>query len=104
MFLITPEDSVVTLLTEGRAGEERAVVGASERLRLAEDVPAWHKAARRAIRTGEAVIKYGVSIGRATRDIAPGEWVHLHNMASFVDEKSGTLDLRSGVDTARRYD
>ena len=41
-----------------------------------------HKYARRAIRAGENVVKYGMPIGHATRDIAPGEHVHVHNVAT----------------------
>jgi len=51
-----------------------------------EAVPAGHKYALRAIRAGEAVIKYGETIGRATKDIADGEWVHTHNLRSHLDE------------------
>lgn len=49
-------------------------------------VPAGHKVARRAIPQGELVIKYGEAIGRATRDIQAGEWVHSHNLRSHLDE------------------
>ena len=49
-------------------------------------VPAGHKYARQAIKAGEYVIKYGEIIGRATRDIAEGEWVHTHNVKSHLDE------------------
>lgn len=55
------------------------------------DIPAGHKLALQAIPAGEYVIKYGQIIGRATRDIAPGEWVHTHNVASHLDE---TVDYR----------
>ena len=34
------------------------------------------------IRKGEAVVKYGNPIGRATKDIHIGEWVHSHNLAT----------------------
>lgn len=43
---------------------------------------AGHKFARRAIHAGENVIKYGMPIGHATAEIAPGEHVHTHNMAT----------------------
>jgi hypothetical protein len=43
------------------------------------------------------VIKYGVTIGLATRDIDAGEWVHLHNCRSLLDEGSSTLDLHTGI-------
>jgi altronate dehydratase len=104
MFLISTEDNVATLLRQGEEGEERAIVGASERIRFSEAVPLCHKVARSPILKGEPVVKYGVPIGRATRDIAVGNWVHLHNMESFADEKSSTLDIHSGTDSARRYE
>jgi hypothetical protein len=39
-----------------------------------------HKIALEAIREGEAIRKYGQTIGFASRDIAPGEWIHSHNV------------------------
>ena len=45
-----------------------------------------HKYARRLIKAGEDVIKYGMPIGRATRDIAPGEHVHVHNLATNLGD------------------
>lgn len=49
-------------------------------------IPAGHKLALQPIAAGEYVIKYGQIIGRATQDIAAGEWVHTHNVASHLDE------------------
>ncbi len=46
-----------------------------------------HKYARRAIKTGENIIKYGNPIGRATADIPEGEWVHTHNMKTNLEGK-----------------
>lgn len=66
--VIDPRDNVAVQLGEGGP------------------VPAGHKAARGSIRRGELVIKYGEAIGRATQDIAPGEWVHTHNLKSHLDE------------------
>ncbi len=51
-----------------------------------DKIPAGHKFALRAIACGEYVIKYGEIIGRATQDIAEGEWVHTHNVKSHLDE------------------
>ena len=48
-----------------------------------------HKYALRRIASGEDVIKYGQPIGHATSDIAEGEWVHTHNLATNL---SGKLD------------
>ena len=46
----------------------------------AEDIPQGHKMALKPIANGEMVVKYGLYIGHATEDIAPGQWVHTHNM------------------------
>ena len=74
--IVDPRDNVTTLLDEG-TGLKRLLGG----LNVAPGIPFGHKAALRAIRQGEAVIKYGVAIGRATRTIGPGEHVHVHNCA-----------------------
>jgi altronate hydrolase len=52
------------------------------------EIPAGHKRAIRAIRSGENVVKYGFPVGVATRDIAQGDWVHTHNMRTTLDEKA----------------
>ncbi len=51
------------------------------------DIAAGHKIARKSIAKGEYVIKYGEIIGKATKDIAEGDWVHSHNLASHLDEE-----------------
>lgn len=51
-----------------------------------EKIPAGHKYALRPIAQGEYVVKYGEIIGRATQNIAEGEWVHTHNVKSHLDE------------------
>ncbi|MBI1903925.1 MAG: altronate dehydratase [Planctomycetia bacterium] len=49
---------------------------------LSEPVKLGHKLALVPIRCGEPVVKYGQIIGFATRDIAPGQWVHTHNLSA----------------------
>jgi altronate hydrolase len=56
------------------------------------EIPLGHKIALRPIGAGETVLKFGYPIGAATRDIAPGEHVHTHNLAST---------LRGDLDPAR---
>ena len=51
---------------------------------VASEVPAGHKIAIRPIPAGQTVLKYGYPIGVATRDIAPGEHVHSHNLTSTL--------------------
>ncbi len=43
-------------------------------------IPAGHKIAARAIRQGEPIRKYNVTIGFATADIPAGAYVHSHNI------------------------
>jgi altronate hydrolase len=43
-------------------------------------VPAGYKIATRAIAAGEAVRKYNVTIGFASKNISPGSMIHSHNM------------------------
>lgn len=49
-----------------------------------EAIELGHKVALVAIAQGALVRKFGVPIGRATRAIAPGEHVHVHNLESLV--------------------
>jgi altronate dehydratase len=46
----------------------------------AQAIPQAHKIAIQPIAKGEAVIRYGEKIGYATKDIAQGELVHVHNL------------------------
>jgi altronate dehydratase small subunit len=72
-------------------------------IEVKEPITQGHKVALRPIGDGEAVVKYGVAIGFATAAIAPGAWVHTHNCRSGLDERSHTLDPRSGAPTDTRY-
>ena len=49
-----------------------------------ERIDLGHKLAIRAVASGGPVRKYGQLIGYATRDIAPGDWVHQHNLGLGV--------------------
>jgi altronate hydrolase/altronate dehydratase small subunit len=103
-FQIQPQDNVATLLDDGSGAAQ--VLGAQpQEIRLLEKIERGHKVALRDIAANEAVVKFGVRIGHATRHVAPGAWVHLHNLASDLDDRSGTLDLHSGAptDTASAY-
>ncbi len=57
-------------------------------------VPPGHKVATRAVRAGAPVRRYNQIIGFASRDIAPGEHVHLHNLAMGAFDR----DYAFGVD------
>lgn len=76
-------DNVAVALEPLDAGEQ--ILGVT----LAENIPAGHKFALRAIAEGENVVKYGFPIGHATAPIAPGAWVHTHNVKTNL---SGLLE------------
>jgi (2R)-sulfolactate sulfo-lyase subunit alpha len=51
-------------------------------VRLNEAIPLGHKVALADIAAGQDVIEYGQRVGVATRDIARGDHVHIHNVRS----------------------
>jgi predicted RecA/RadA family phage recombinase len=79
-LLLAPGDNIAVATRELAAGDQVMVAGRPITLRAKVDV--GHKFAVRHIEQGERVVKYGAPIGRATRDIEPGEYVHLHNVGS----------------------
>ncbi|MBN8477884.1 MAG: altronate dehydratase [Burkholderiales bacterium] len=72
-----PNDDVVIARTQLVSGTRIA----GENVTVAGLVPPGHKIATRAIRAGQPVRRYDQIIGFASRDIAPGEHVHLNNLA-----------------------
>ena len=79
-ILLNPADQVVVALRDLHRGISVIVSGSN--VILVEDIEFGHKIAIRPILAGEHVLKYGLPIGSATRDILPGEHVHTHNLQS----------------------
>lgn len=77
---IHPLDNVAVALTDLHAGE--TVAG----ITLREDVPAGHKVALAPLHPGDKVIKYGCPIGHATVEVAPGSWLHTHNVRTDLSD------------------
>jgi len=102
-FRIHAADNVATLLGDAEDGVELRGEG-SGTLALLEPVALGHKVAVADIGAGEPVVKYGITIGTARRPIRAGEWVHLHNIASGFDERSGGFDVVSGAAKDMHYD
>lgn len=50
------------------------------------DICAGHKVAIDDIKIGEKIIKYGFPIGVASSDIKKGDWVHVHNVKTLLNE------------------
>lgn len=98
-FRIRKKDNVATALTELEPGQTRLLGERSgeEWIEVKEKIPRGHKLALETIPEGVEIVKYGVPIGVATRKIEQGTWVHLHCMRSQYDERSGHLNVITGV-------
>jgi altronate hydrolase len=75
---LRPEDNIVVAARNLPVGLELQHAGAV--LHLTDRVGLGHKMAVRPIKKSQAVLKYGQIIGFASKDIAPGEHVHVHNV------------------------
>ncbi|MDP3618861.1 MAG: altronate dehydratase family protein [Ramlibacter sp.] len=71
-----PNDNVVVARVDIGIGTAVPSEGFNSR----SQVPAGHKIAARPIKQGEPILKYNVCIGFAASDIAPGTYVHSHNV------------------------
>lgn len=80
VYHIHPKDNVATAFVYLDAGTHIRI-GLSN-IVVRTPIPFGHKIAVRAIYKGEPVIKYGETIGLATKDIEPGDHVHSHNMVT----------------------
>ncbi|NLI22979.1 MAG: UxaA family hydrolase [Clostridiales bacterium] len=87
-------DNVATVLARVEPGDTLEILNAhmvpQSTILSAEGIPFAHKIGLRDIRAGEDVTKYGERIGRATRFIATGSYVHVHNVTSV----EGTVNAK----------
>ncbi len=80
---LTPDDNVGTALETLSAGSEVEVILAGEtcgKITTTEEIPYGFKVCTKAMNKGDAVIKYSHIIGRASKDVAAGALVHVHNI------------------------
>ena len=84
IVVLNDADNVATSLDALEAGAEVSLTIAGETLtfNVSDEVPFGHKIAIRAMGAGDEVTKYGEIIGKASRDVSVGEWVHTHNVES----------------------
>lgn len=92
-IVLHADDTVAVLVARTEAGATPLGLGAP----LERPVGAGHKVARVAMAPGDAVIKFGQIIGRASQPIAAGEHVHTQNCA-YADHSH---IHRVGADLAR---
>ncbi|MCL4465441.1 MAG: UxaA family hydrolase [Chloroflexi bacterium] len=81
-MIINGRDNVAVVLEDVEAGATLSAAGGGrqERVTATQPIPFGHKVALVDIPEGAEVYKYGEVIGRASRDIKPGEHVHIHNI------------------------
>ncbi len=80
LLLLDETDNVLVATRAVPAGA--AVMIEGQAITLGTALALGHKVARHPIAAGEPVLKYGVTIGRATQPIARGAHVHVHNIVS----------------------
>ncbi|MEO8132438.1 MAG: SMP-30/gluconolactonase/LRE family protein [Betaproteobacteria bacterium] len=82
--LLRPTDDVATALTALRRGTHLRMMSGpvTREVTLQEDIDAGHKFAVRPLARGLRIRKYGEFIGRTTRAVPAGAWVHDHNLAT----------------------
>jgi len=83
--VLRPEDDVAIAKAELASG--LVLQDADGPLEIRGDVHPGHKVARRAIRSGDPVRRYGQIIGYASADIQPGEHVHVHNLGFAAHDR-----------------
>ena len=75
---LNPKDNVLVALTDLRPDEQIEFAG--QAITLQTDVPAKHKFAKQDFATGDAILMYGVLIGKATEPIATGAKLTTRNV------------------------
>jgi len=85
-IIMDAKDNVATVISAVAAGEEVTVLSTKQevvqRIRAKEALPLGHKIALTDIKRGNEIKKYGAVIGKASKDITAGEYVHIHNVES----------------------
>ena len=80
-------DNVATIFADGICSGATVQVhdrgGAGDLLAVRDDIPYGHKIALCNIAAGADIVKYGERIGVASRPIAAGDYVHVHNLESL---------------------
>ncbi|WP_118181465.1 UxaA family hydrolase [Paraburkholderia phosphatilytica] len=80
LLLLSPDDNCLIAGARLDAGTPVEIEG--ERVTLAKTIELGHKVARHALASEAKVLRYGAVIGHVTEDVARGEHLHTHNLAS----------------------
>ena len=77
---LSPRDNVAVALRPLKPGE--TVILDEVAITIQRQMAIGHKFAAQVIEKGELILKYNCPIGTAISRIAPGEYVHTHNVES----------------------
>ena len=77
---LSPHDNIAVALRSLKAGESVMLDGVA--LAIERNTAVGHKLAAQPIAAGDVIRKYNCPIGTATQAIAPGAYVHTHNVES----------------------
>lgn len=80
---INQKDNVIVALRDLKNGEVIAVDDLT--ITIKEDIKRGHKVAINSVKNGENIIKYGLPIGHAIKDIEQGSFAHTHNVKTNLD-------------------
>jgi altronate dehydratase small subunit len=91
VVIMAPQDNVAVALTDLASGSKLDLNIAKKtiHIKLTDHIPYQHKFSLKNINTGSRVIKDGIVIGEATRDIKQGQHVHIHNMTGLRAKAMG---------------
>lgn len=80
-------DDVAVAVSDLEAGEELTIQaidgGKAHKLTVLEAVPLGHKVALKDLPEGHILIEYGEKVGRMTKAVKKGGYVHVHNLRTL---------------------
>ncbi|MDA1001065.1 MAG: UxaA family hydrolase [bacterium] len=84
-MIIDKTDHVATCIEAVKKGEKVQLMRngkKGEAIKANQAIPFAHKICVKPIPKGAHCLKYGLSIGSATKDIKVGDYIHVHNLES----------------------
>jgi altronate dehydratase small subunit len=86
-IVMSNKDNVATVLNKVLPGIKLKILDSSMRqigvIRSEAEIPFGHKISLKNIEADANIIKYGEIIGKATKRIKAGDYVHIHNVVSI---------------------
>ena len=82
-IVLSPGDNIGVALMPLKSGVNVKIYGQESWVKIIDPIPYQHKFSVTPIDSGMEIIKDGVVIGKASRNIGQGQHVHVHNMAGL---------------------